>query len=64
MRIILVVISIFYSLYFIVSEDEELVEKDENSGVGWFGIHKFTNEYFDDHDVYLYNKLIQRALQI
>lgn len=54
-------LSIAYIL--IASEDEELVvKKDENSGVSWFGIHRFTEEYFDDHDVYLYNKLIQRAL--
>lgn len=56
-------LSIAYIL--IASEDEELVvKKDENSGVSWFGIHRFTEEYFDDHDVYLYNKLIQRTLQI
>ncbi|WP_041139785.1 NUDIX hydrolase [Beduini massiliensis] len=36
----------------------------ENTGVEWLSIDKFTNEYFDNHDVYLYNKLIQFAKNI
>jgi ADP-ribose pyrophosphatase len=37
------------------------VKPDENSGVTWFGIEKFTRENFDPSDVYLYSKLINRA---
>ncbi|MCL2343348.1 MAG: NUDIX hydrolase [Firmicutes bacterium] len=33
----------------------------ENTGVAWFKTEKFTEEYFDAPDVYLYNKLINRA---
>lgn len=53
-------LSIAYIL--IADEEEELIVKaDENSGVSWFSVDKFTEEYFDVHDVYLYNKLIDRA---
>lgn len=34
---------------------------EENSGVEWFSIDRFTNEFFDSRDVYLYNKLIDCA---
>jgi hypothetical protein len=45
---------------FTASEEETLIVKeDENSGVSWFGLDKFTEEHFDMHDVYLYNKLIK-----
>ena len=54
-------LSIAYIL--IVSEKEALiVKKDENSGVSWLTLDKFTETYFDKNDVYLYNKLIRRAI--
>lgn len=53
-------LSIAYIL--IASEAEKLmVKEDENSGVEWFPVGKFTKEFFDDSDVYLYNKLISKA---
>lgn len=53
-------LSVAYVL--IASENETLrVNKNENSGVSWFTTDKFTDSYFDKHDVYLYNKLINRA---
>lgn len=53
-------LSIAYIL--IASEKETLiVNEDENSGVSWFPIDRFTMNYFDSHDVYLYAKLIERA---
>jgi 8-oxo-dGTP pyrophosphatase MutT (NUDIX family) len=56
-------LSVAYIL--IASEEEKLIVKeDENSGVDWFSLDKFTEDYFDDKDVYLYNKLIQRAKQM
>lgn len=42
-------------------EDELIVKEDENSAVGWFSLDKFTKEFFDENDVYLYNKLIEKA---
>ncbi|WP_308165768.1 NUDIX domain-containing protein [Clostridium algidicarnis] len=41
-----------------------IVKKDENSDVTWFSLDKFTEDYFDVKDVYLYNKLIHRTKQI
>lgn len=56
-------LSIAYIL--IASEKETLtINEDENSGVSWFSIGKFTEDHFDAHDVYLYGKLIQRARNI
>jgi len=56
-------LSIAYIL--IASENETLtINKNENSGVSWFSVDKFTDAYFDEHDVYLYNKLIKRAKDI
>ena len=56
-------LSVAYVL--IASERETLIVKeDENSDVNWFTLDKFTENYFDDKDLYLYNKLIQRAKQI
>jgi len=56
-------LSIAYIL--IASEEEKLVVKeDENSGVKWFPIDKFTHDHFDQHDVDLYGKLIVRAGQV
>lgn len=53
-------LSIAYIL--IASEEEKLIVKeDENSGVQWFNIDEFTEENFKAGDVYLYNKLINRA---
>lgn len=46
----------------IADEDNEVrICSEENSGVEWFSIDKFTKEYFDESDVYLYNKLISFA---
>jgi isopentenyldiphosphate isomerase len=56
-------LSVAYVL--IASEDETLIiNADENSDVKWFSLDKFTENYFDEKDVYLYNKLILRAKQI
>lgn len=53
-------LSIAYIL--ITDENNEVrVCAEENSGVEWFSIDKFTNDYFDKSDVYLYNKLISFA---
>ncbi|NLN64183.1 MAG: NUDIX hydrolase [Clostridiaceae bacterium] len=53
-------LSIAYVL--ITDENETLkINKNENSGVCWFTIDQFTETYFDEHDVYLYNKIIKRA---
>jgi ADP-ribose pyrophosphatase len=49
------------SIAYILIADEYSEVKicpEENSGVEWFPVEKFTNEYFDKSDVYLYNKLI------
>jgi 8-oxo-dGTP pyrophosphatase MutT (NUDIX family) len=52
--------------YILIASEEEtlIVNEDENSDVGWFALDRFTEEYFDANDVYLYNKLINRALFI
>ena len=52
--------------YILMASEEEtlIVKEDENSDVSWFSLDKFTEEYFDARDVYLYNKLIHRANQI
>ncbi|MCM1988924.1 NUDIX hydrolase [Oceanirhabdus seepicola] len=56
-------LSVAYIL--IASEKEVLtVKEDENSDVDWFSLDKFTEDYFDAKDVYLYNKLIHRAKEI
>lgn len=56
-------LSVAYIL--IVSENETLrINEAENSAVAWLPFDHFTQNYFDIHDVYLYNKLIQRAKQI
>lgn len=52
------------SYILIASEKENLkIKSDENSAVDWFSLDKFTDEYFEANDVYLYNKLINRAKQ-
>ncbi|MBU5331923.1 NUDIX hydrolase [Anaerocolumna aminovalerica] len=53
-------LSIAYVL--IADEKNEVCScSEENSGVEWFPIEKFTQKYFDEGDVYLYNKLISFA---
>ncbi|GFZ29806.1 NUDIX hydrolase [Clostridium zeae] len=49
--------------YILIADETEtlIVKEDENSAVDWFTIDKFTSEYFDANDVYLYNKLIATA---
>lgn len=56
-------LSVAYIL--IASEEERLiVNEDENSDIGWCDLDRFTEEYFDANDAYLYNKLIHKALFI
>ncbi|HYE10783.1 MAG TPA: NUDIX hydrolase, partial [Patescibacteria group bacterium] len=52
--------------YILIAREEEtlIVNKEENSGVNWFGLDRFTEKYFDMNDVYLYGKLIEKAKQI
>ena len=52
--------------YILIASEEEtlIVNEDENSDVSWFALDRFTEDYFDSNDVYLYNKLIHRALLI
>lgn len=52
--------------YILIANEKEtlVVNEEENSGVNWFAIDRFTEEYFDMNDVYLYGKLIQRAKHI
>lgn len=53
-------LSIAYIL--ITDENNEVrICSEENSGVEWFSIERFTDQYFDQSDVYLYNKLISFA---
>ncbi len=53
-------LSIAYIL--IADENDEIrICADENSGVEWFSLERFTEEYFDDKDLYLYQKLIAFA---
>jgi 8-oxo-dGTP pyrophosphatase MutT (NUDIX family) len=49
--------------YILIASEEEtlIVNENENSGVKWFASDRFTEDYFDIHDVHLYGKLIQRA---
>ncbi|MSU01001.1 NUDIX hydrolase [Tissierella pigra] len=52
--------------YILIASEEEtlIVKEDENSDVSWFALDRFTEDYFDSKDVYLYKKLINRALFI
>lgn len=53
-------LSIAYVL--IADENDEIrVCIDENSGVEWFPLEKFTSEYFNERDLYLYKKLVSFA---
>lgn len=56
-------LSVAYIL--VASENETLiVNKSETSGVCWFDAEIINCHNFDEHDVYLYNKLIKKAKQI
>jgi len=50
--------------YILIGDEKDAVrpQPSENTGVAWFGADHFTQEHFSPSDVYLYNKLIQRAL--
>lgn len=52
--------------YLLIADEKSEVKicPGENSGVEWFSITQFTSEYFNKHDVYLYNKLISFAKNI
>ena len=53
-------LSIAYIL--IADENSELfIRPEENSGVEWFPVDRFTTRHFDEKDVYLYQKLIAFA---
>lgn len=52
------------SVSFILIADEKdalHICEEENTGVDWFSVDKFTAEYFSEDDLYLYNKLITFA---
>ncbi len=52
------------SVAYLLTADENCpvrICSDENSGVEWFPLSRFTEEFFDQRDVYLYNKLISFA---
>ncbi len=52
--------------YILIADESErlIVNEEENSAVRWLPVDQFRRDFFDSHDVYLYNKLIQRAKQI
>lgn len=52
--------------YVLIADENQtlVVNEDENSGVHWFALDKFTKHYFNDSDTYLYNKLIRKTMQI
>ncbi|NLZ82505.1 MAG: NUDIX hydrolase [Clostridiales bacterium] len=53
-------LSIAYVL--VADENNELrICTEENSGVEWFPLDKFTSEYFSERDLYLYRKLVSFA---
>ncbi len=49
--------------YILVCDESQALRAcpGENSGVAWFPVEYFTLENFNEGDVYLYNKLIDRA---
>lgn len=49
--------------YILIADEKEQVHicAGENSGVEWFSINQISKEYFDEDDVYLYQKLISFA---
>lgn len=52
--------------YILIASEKDIlrVRPDENSDVKWFSLDKLTKDYFDSKDLYLYNKLIQKAKEI
>lgn len=53
-------LSIAYVL--IADENNKLrICAEENSGVEWFSLEKFTSKYFNERDLYLYKKLVSFA---
>ncbi|QAA32544.1 NUDIX hydrolase [Clostridium manihotivorum] len=52
--------------YILIADEKEnlVIKEDENSGVEWFPVDKFTVQYFSENDVYLYNKLIEAAKEM
>lgn len=52
--------------YILICDETESVRPrlSENTDVAWFNVDYFTDQNFDSSDVYLYNKLINRARQI
>ncbi len=49
--------------YILITNESEIlkVKPDENSGVKWFDVLDFNENNFDENDIYLYGKLINRA---
>lgn len=49
--------------YLLIADENSTVRIcfDENSGVEWFPLDRFTEKFFDQRDVYLYSKLISFA---
>ena len=52
--------------YILICDENEAIrpQLSENTDVAWFDLSYFNENNFDSHDVYLYNKLISRALKI
>ena len=52
--------------YILMADEEEtlIVNEEENSGVCWFDLDRFTVEHFDANDVYLYGKLVNKAKRL
>ena len=53
-------LSVAYLLICDENQPLKICEK-ENSGVEWIDIDMINHQYFSEHDVYLYHKLIDRA---
>lgn len=49
--------------YLLIADDKEelKIKPDENTGVAWFPLEKFTTEHFNNRDLYLYQKIISKA---
>lgn len=49
--------------YILIAEEKAALHicEEENTGVDWFSVDKFTEEYFSEDDLNLYNKLITFA---
>lgn len=52
--------------YILIADEKDSLHicTEENSGVEWFSVDKFTKEYFSEDDLYLYHKLITYAHDI